>query len=104
MTTNTPTHTPTPWKAEGWKNTVVNGADGSTIVAAPGTSTGTLIEMQANAAHIVQCVNERAELLEALTRINDCNCLSVFRGVISFPDGSTLDIGALLARAEEPHP
>lgn len=43
-------HTPGPWTAEGWNNTTVNAADGSTITAAPGGVRGAKIsEIQANA-------------------------------------------------------
>lgn len=43
-------HTPGPWKAEGWKETVVNDSRGTTIALHPGDSREYgLAEVQANA-------------------------------------------------------
>lgn len=58
-------HTPGPWKTEGFEKLVVNGADGSTIVCAPGSSTGTLLEMKAN-ARLIAAVPEAMQELETL--------------------------------------
>lgn len=58
---NTP-HAPGPWKVTGYENLTVNSPKGNTIVAAPGSDTGSLPELKANAALIAAA----PELLEAL--------------------------------------
>jgi hypothetical protein len=56
-------HTPSPWKAEGWENIVVNSVNGNTLVACPGDGPNTpLEEIKANARLIAAA----PELLEAL--------------------------------------
>lgn len=44
--------TPGPWHIDGWENIVVNDQWGTTILSCPGSSTGTLAEVKANAALI----------------------------------------------------
>lgn len=60
-------YTPGPWIATGFEHTVINDAQGNTIVATPGTSTGTLIEMKANANLIAAA----PEMLALLKRVNN---------------------------------
>lgn len=55
-------HTPGPWITCGFENLTVNDRDGNTIIACPGSSTGTRIEMKANARLIAAA----PDLLEAL--------------------------------------
>ena len=68
MTTKT-THTPTPW-------TIENNDENEWLLDGPDTEICTLHCSEANAAHIVKCVNEREELLEALRiagqRLRNC--------------------------------
>ncbi len=61
MTTHTP-HTPGPWETCGFENLTVNDSEGNTILACPGSSTGTLVEMKANARLIAAA----PAMLEAL--------------------------------------
>lgn len=60
-------HTPGPWRAEGWKNTVVNSAKGNTIVISPGGDGGDngvgIEEIQAN-ARLIAAAPELLETLE----------------------------------------
>jgi hypothetical protein len=56
------TYTPGPWRAEGWKNVVVNLPTGETIALCPGPKYAPLEVFQANAALIAAA----PDLLEAL--------------------------------------
>lgn len=58
-------HTPGPWKPCGFENLTVNDSEGNTLVACPGSSTGTLIEMKGN-AHLIAAAPELLEALKAL--------------------------------------
>ena len=62
---NTTSHTPGPWHTDGWENMVINDQWGTTIVIAPGSSTGTLGEMKANARLIAAA----PDLLEAVKNL-----------------------------------
>jgi hypothetical protein len=62
---NATNYTPGPWRAEGWKNTIVNLPDGTTIAAAPGPEYAPLEVLQANASLIAAA----PDLLEALEKI-----------------------------------
>lgn len=57
-------HTPTPWQTCGFENLTVNDSSGNTILACPGSSTGTLVEMKANAQFIVRACNAHEELVK----------------------------------------
>lgn len=60
------THTPGPWKAEGWESVVVNDANGNTLVLMPGASYG-LAAVKANAALIAAA----PDLLAACKAVED---------------------------------
>lgn len=59
------TYTPGPWRAEGWKNVVVNLPTGETIALCPGPKYAPLGVFQANAALIAAA----PDLLEALEKL-----------------------------------
>ena len=61
------TYTPGPWRAEGWKNVVVNLPTGETIALCPGPKYAPLGVFQANAALIAAA----PDLLEALEKLAD---------------------------------
>ena len=63
MTTERTTHTPGPWRAEGWESTIVNDADGNTLCLMP-SSDGTLASAKANARLIAAA----PDMLDALRR------------------------------------
>jgi hypothetical protein len=64
-------HTPGPWKAQGWNDLVVNSANGDTILACPGSSSGGIDEMQANARLIAAAPELLTALEWALEQLED---------------------------------
>lgn len=63
-------HTPAPWKLGASKTTVVGG-EGDYAIAACATQYPPDESPEANAAHIVRCVNSYKDLLYALENITD---------------------------------
>ena len=72
---HTPTHTPTPWKyREGWECYQLCSANGMPIGLTDYPSDGRNIfreEAEANAAHIVRCINVHDQLVEALRLVDE---------------------------------
>ena len=56
------THTPGPWKAEGWENLVVNCAEGYTLTLAAGRKDSSLSELKSNARLIASAPDLLADL------------------------------------------
>lgn len=77
------THTKTPWKIES-EDSQFSDKDDVYIIGNPTGENGghrklaimlpTYADSEANAAHIVKCVNERDELLAALKKFHEAGC------------------------------
>ena len=65
-------HTPGPWVTCGYENLIVNDNEGNTIVITPGGSTGTRLEMKAN-ARLIAAAPELLEALETCLAFIDCD-------------------------------
>lgn len=65
------THTPGPWKTQGFENLIVNSPLDNTIVCSPGSDTGTLIEMKSNARLIAAAPDMLDALKTALHYLSD---------------------------------
>lgn len=82
-------HTPGPWITCGFENLTVNDSAGNTIVACPGSSTGTRIEMKANARLIAEAGTVAHETGLTPRQLADLNkeLLEALKDLYYFADG-----------------